>query len=59
MSTDNQKGPGSNNDKQDIDKAPGEERGKSEEVKTGNLKGKNVDADPTTDEGKPLGVDQA
>jgi hypothetical protein len=36
----------SNNDQQAIDKAPGEERGKGEQVTTNDLKGKKVDADP-------------
>jgi hypothetical protein len=36
----------SNKDQQGVDKAPGEERGKAEQVTTDDLKGKKVDADP-------------
>ena len=36
----------SNKDQQGVDKAPGEEIGKGEEVTNKNLKGKKVDADP-------------
>jgi len=37
--------PANNNDRQDIDKAPGEERGKAEKVTKEDLKNKKVDAD--------------
>lgn len=50
----NEKETASNSEKQDNDKAPGEERGKGELVKPENLKGKSVDADPSTEEGKPV-----
>jgi hypothetical protein len=36
----------SNKDQQAVDKAPGEERDKSEQLTTDDLKGKKVDADP-------------
>ena len=36
----------SNKDQQAVDKAPGEERDKGEQVTTDDLKGKKVDADP-------------
>ena len=36
----------SNKDQQAVDKAPGEERGKGEQVTSKDLKGKKVDADP-------------
>lgn len=36
----------SNRDQQAVDKAPGEERGKGEQVTSTDLKGKKVDADP-------------
>jgi hypothetical protein len=38
--------PGSNADKQGVDKEPGEEKGKAEKVTPEDLKGKKVDADP-------------
>ena len=41
-------------DQQGVDKAPGEERGKGEKVTNKDLKGKQVDADPSTKKGKPL-----
>lgn len=41
--------------RQGIDKAPGEERGKGDKVTNKDLKGKQVDADPSTKAGKPLG----
>lgn len=43
-----------NANKQDNDKAPGEERGKAEKVTTGDLKGKKVDADPEKKKDQPL-----
>lgn len=43
-----------NANKQDIDKAPGEERGKAEKVTTRDLKGKKVDADPEKKEDQPV-----
>lgn len=43
-----------NRNKQDIDKAPGQEKGKGDQVSNKNLKGKQVDEDPETEEGKPL-----
>ena len=51
---DTSKKPGNNSDREDNDKAPGEEKGKSEKVKPIDLKGKNVDGDPSTEEGKPV-----
>jgi hypothetical protein len=43
-----------NRDKQGIDKMPEQEKGKGDQVSDKNLKGKQVDADPETEEGKPL-----
>jgi hypothetical protein len=43
-----------NREKQGVDKKPGEERGKGDKVTEKDLKGKQVDADPSTEEGKPL-----
>jgi hypothetical protein len=43
-----------NRSQQAVDKAPGEERGKGEKVTMKDLKGKQVDADPSTKKGKPL-----
>jgi hypothetical protein len=43
-----------NKDQQAVDKKPGEERGKGGKVTNKDLKGKQVDADPSTQEGKPL-----
>jgi len=43
-----------NRDKQAVDKKPGEDRGKGDKVTEKDLKGKQVDADPSTEEGKPL-----
>jgi hypothetical protein len=45
--------PGNNQDKQGVDKAPGEEQNKGEQVTTADLKGKKVDADPTQESDKP------
>jgi hypothetical protein len=48
------KKPGSgNNDRQGVDKAPGEERGQKEKVTEKDLKGKKVDADPEKEEDQP------
>ncbi|GAO45495.1 hypothetical protein [Flavihumibacter petaseus] len=44
----------SNADLEGVDKAPGEERGKAEKVTLNDLKGKQVDEDPESEEGKPL-----
>ncbi|HEY1199421.1 MAG TPA: hypothetical protein VGE79_00495 [Niastella sp.] len=43
-----------NKDQQAVDKKPGEERGKGDMVTNKDLKGKQVDADPSKEEGKPL-----
>lgn len=43
-----------NKDQQGNDKAPGEENGKGEKVTMNDLKGKQVDEDPSTEIGKPL-----
>lgn len=43
-----------NKDQQAVDKKLGEERGKGEMVTNKDLKGKQVDADPSKEEGKPL-----
>lgn len=43
-----------NEQQQAVDKAPGEERGKAEEVKSEDLKGKKVDADPGKSFEKPI-----
>lgn len=40
--------------RQGVDKAPGEEQGKGDKVTNKNLKGKQVDADPSKEEGKPM-----
>ena len=40
-----QQPPPSNANRQDMDKAPGEERGKKEKVRQEDLKGKKIDAD--------------
>jgi len=47
-----------NSNRQGIDKAPGEERGRSEQVTNKDLKAKQVDADPSTEAGKPLNKQQ-
>ena len=44
----------SNKDQQAVDKAPGEETGKGEQVTTNDLKGKKVDADPELREEQPI-----
>lgn len=44
----------SNKDFEGVDKAPGEERGKGEQVKTEDLKGKKVDADPEAPFEQPI-----
>ena len=41
-------------DQQAVDKAPGEERGKGEQVTTNDLKGKKVDADPEDPYEQPI-----
>jgi hypothetical protein len=41
-----------NADRQAVDKAPGKERGKAEQVTPKDLKGKKVDADPSVEKGK-------
>ena len=46
-------GAGSNADQQGVDKAPGEERGKSELVTKNDLKGKKIDADPADAKDQP------
>lgn len=46
--------PANNSNKQGVDKAPGEEKSKKEKVTVDDLKGKSVDEDPSTEEGKPL-----
>jgi hypothetical protein len=43
-----------NRSQQAVDKLPGEERGKGDKVTKKDLKGKQVDADPSTKKGKPL-----
>lgn len=43
-----------NSNQQAVDKTPGEERGKTEQVTNSDLKGKQVDADPSSGIGKPL-----
>lgn len=48
------KDPRSNNDGQAVDKAPGEERGKQENVTQKDLKGKKVDGDPSQENDKPV-----
>ena len=42
-----------NKDRQGVDKAPGEEKGKQEKVTEKDLKGKKVDADPEKEEDQP------
>ena len=44
----------SNKDLQAVDKTPGEERGKGDQVTTNDLKGKKVDADPELPEEQPI-----
>ena len=46
--------PGNNSEREDNDKAPGEEKGKYEQVTPADLKGKSGDEDPSTEEGKPI-----
>lgn len=43
-----------NKDQQAVDKAPGEERGRGEQVTANDLKGKKVDADPEVPEEQPI-----
>jgi hypothetical protein len=42
-----------NEQRQGVDKAPGEEKGKAEQVSNDDLKGKKVDADPEKKEDRP------
>jgi hypothetical protein len=42
-----------NEQRQAVDKAPGEERGKGEKVTEEDLKGKKVDADPSKESDRP------
>jgi hypothetical protein len=49
----NRNDPASNKQKQDIDKAPGEGRGKGEKVTSKDLKGKKIDADPSQEKDRP------
>lgn len=44
----------SNKDQQGVDKAPGEEQGKGEQVTNADLKGKKVDADLSDKKDQPL-----
>lgn len=44
----------SNEDQQGVDKAPGEERAKGEQVTNDDLKGKKVDRDITRDTEQPI-----
>lgn len=44
----------SNKDQQGVDKAPGEEQGKSEQVTKEDLKGKKIDADLSVKKDRPL-----
>jgi len=46
--------PPANKDKQGVDKKPGEEQGKQEQVTDEDLKGKKVDRDITKPEDEPL-----
>ena len=41
-----------NRNKQAVDKAPGEARGKGEQIKPADLDGKKVDADPSQERGR-------
>jgi hypothetical protein len=42
--------------RQGVDRAPGEERGQAEKVRSVNLKGKKVDADPSQQSDRPVNV---
>ena len=44
-----------NKDQQGVDKAPGEEQGKGEQVSNDDLKGKKVDRDPADPQDAPIG----
>ena len=44
----------SNKEQQGVDKAPGEETGKEEQVKNEDLKGKKVDRDPSSEFEQPI-----
>ena len=46
--------PAGNNNKQSVDKSPGEERRKGEKVTLNDLRGKKVDGFPSTEEDKPI-----
>ena len=46
--------PGSNQDLEGNDKAPGEEQGKAEKVTPADLKGKKNDGDPSLTKDQPL-----
>ena len=45
--------PAKNSANQGVDKAPGEERGKEDQVTQKDLKGKKVDGDPTQEQDRP------
>jgi hypothetical protein len=45
--------PGSTENRQAVDKVPGQERRKVEKLTEKDLKGKKIDADPSHDEGRP------
>lgn len=45
-----------NRNKQGVDKMPEQEKGKGDQVTNKSLKGKQVDEDPETEEGKPLDI---
>jgi len=45
-----------NRNKQGVDKMPEQEKGKGDRVTNKSLKGKQVDEDPETEEGKPLDI---
>jgi hypothetical protein len=49
-----EKDAGSNRDRQAVDKAPGEERNKQENVTQKDLKGKKVDGDPSQENDRPV-----
>jgi hypothetical protein len=49
-----EKDAGSNRDRQAVDKAPGEERNKQEDVTQKDLKGKKVDGDPSQENDRPV-----
>jgi hypothetical protein len=49
-----EKDTGSSRDRQAVDKAPGEERNKQENVTQKDLKGKKVDGDPSQESDRPI-----